>query len=273
MKKLFIFVTLISCVLCLSSCGNRQNKNTDSTTKSEQTSLKEQYLQEDFKIKMDSLASEVACLGALPILTKSRNGEFKLTEKEQMVKPDYLLSPERANEAVTLSQKYRILVMYVIDMNVAGVYNMPVESYSNVVNKLVVDINDPILSEIKKSESKRPYGEYIDEIYKQEVVNGTANYLWEMLAAGMIETLYVMSQNIDLFMTCFTDETASELSYRMVLVLSALDELVPYCAGLEKVQAALIPLKIINAIDMKQLRQQIFDAKEIIGASRSQMLL
>ena len=64
----------------------------------------------------DSLASELGKLKQLPVVMK--DGAISLTDAEKQVKPDYLLDLTAADEAMTLSEKYRVLSAIEVDKEV-----------------------------------------------------------------------------------------------------------------------------------------------------------
>lgn len=273
-KSLFI-VALFS-MLLIASCGNNTGKKKqakEETTKS--VTVEEQYITEDLRIKLDSLVSELGHLGAIPIFSKAADGTFSLSDKEKKVKPNYLLPLSKANTVISLNQKYRAVMMYRIDMAVAGMYDMPVGDYKQTIAKLVVEINDPAFKvDINQNLKTDPdaFKKFITDVYDAEKENGTINFFWDAAVAGIIEQLYVATKNIDKFILCFDDETASEVTYRFILVHDGIESLVPYHPELEHLQVILEPLRVINAINVKQLRAQLEDLKDEISVAREKLL-
>lgn len=80
---------------------------------------------------------------------------------------------------------------------------------------------------------------------------------FETLGAGVLESLYITSLMFLRYITYFNDQTASEVVYRLLLVVDGIESLIPYHPELESIRGILEPLKVINAINVKQLEEQI----------------
>ena len=158
------------------------------------------------------------------------------------------------------------------DMTVANLYGMPVDSYKQAIAKLLVDINNPAFTVGTDGQSQEALESRIEKFYNESVKTGTVNLFWEAIVAGTVEQLYIITQNINKFMPCFTDETASEVSYRFILVHEGIKSLIPYHPELEQLQTILKPLEVINAINVAQLRDQLLELKGAIGNAREQLL-
>lgn len=271
MKKLSFLLVAISIVL-FSACGNNQGKK--KTAKETKTvSVEEQYISADLKIKLDSLVSSLNSLGMIPIFENATNGKIQLTAKEKKIKPDYLLPVSKAKDAVTLSQKYRAIMMYRIDKAIAEMYEMPTEDYTQTIAKLIVNINNPVFTQDFAAKAKSNELEGLaTKIYNQELQNGTVNLFWEACVAGMIEQLYVLTKNIDKFIVCFDDKSASDISYRFILVHEGIVSLIPYHPEMKSLNEALEPLYVINAINVTQLRDQLMELKGEIEVIRNGLL-
>lgn len=267
MKKITLLLAAATMVL-VCACGNNQNKKKKSESK--ETTVEEQYLRADLKIKMDSLVKEMSQLST-PGTIDIQNGKLTLSDKEKKRKPDYLLPVSKADEAVTLNEKYRALAMLSVDMNIAKLYDMPVDDYKQAIAKLLVDINNPALN-VTEGQSDETPGVKIQRLYEESVKNETINLFWEAIVAGTVEQLFIITNNIDKFMPCFDDNSASEVTYRFVLVHEAITSLIPYHPELEQLQTILKPLEVINATTVAQLRDQLLELKGAIDAARNQLL-
>lgn len=267
MKKITLLLAAAMMVLAC-ACGNNQNKKKKSESK--ETTVEEQYLREDLKIKMDSLVKEMTQLST-PGTVDIQNGKLTLTDNEKKNKPNYLLPASKADEAVTLNEKYRALAMLSADMNIAKLYGMPLDEYKQAIAKLLVDINNPALN-VTEGQSDETPSVRIQRLYDESVKNETVNLFWEAIVAGTIEQLFIITNNIDKFMPCFTDQTAAEVTYRFVLVHEGIKSLIPYHPELEQLQVILQPLEVINATTVAQLRDQLLELKGAIETSRNQLL-
>ena len=267
MKKITLLLAAAMMVLAC-ACGNNQGNKKKSETKA---NVEEQYIKADLKIKLDSLVKEMGKLST-PVIVDIQNGKLTLTDKEKRNKPAYLLPATKADEAVTLNEKYRAVSMLSCDMTVANLYGMPVDSYKQAIAKLLVDINNPAFTVGTDGQSQEALESRIEKFYNESVKTGTVNLFWEAIVAGTVEQLYIITQNINKFMPCFTDETASEVSYRFILVHEGIKSLIPYHPELEQLQTILKPLEVINAINVAQLRDQLLELKGAIGNAREQLL-
>ena len=90
MKIYFILLITFS-VISLTSCNSCQNNKKVEDTKAN-TSIEEQYLSADLKIKIDSLVAEFSRMNAIPVFLDAQSGKLTVTAKEKKVKPTYLLS-------------------------------------------------------------------------------------------------------------------------------------------------------------------------------------
>lgn len=266
MKKITLLLAAAMMVL-VCACGNNQGNKKKSETK---TNVEEQYIKADLKIKLDSLVKEMGRLST-PVMVDIQNGELTLTDKEKKNKPAYLLPASKADEAVTLNEKYRVFSMLSCDMKVAELYGMPVDSYKQALAKLMTEINSPVFAKAE-SQSGEPLESRIESFYNEAVNSGTLNLFWEATVAGTVEQIFILTQNIDKFLPCFDDKAASEISYRFILVHEGIKSLIPYHPELEQLQTILKPLEVINATNTAELRDQLLELKGAIENARGQLL-
>ena len=102
--------------------------------------------------------------------------------------------------------------------------------------------------------------------------NGRINYFWQIAAAAMIEQLYVINQNADKFLSVFNDEAADKVTYRIILILDAVNRLSQYDPDIQPVAEALAPLDVLNATSVAQLKTQLNEAKDKIAAARKALV-
>ena len=261
MKKLFISLAAIA---LLASCGNKQKANTEVV---EEKSFEQEQIEANIKLQVDSLAAEFSKMGEIPFMKSLREGTIALTEEEMQVKPEYLLSPDSIDELVTLSQKYRAVAMLNADKMIAKAYGMSVDGYEAAVKKLIVDIDDPAFKVFTDDVDTLGHEELIKKFYQAEDEAGRINFFWETTSAYLVEELYILSQDPNnKFIQCFTDENASNITYRIVLFLDALGRLKEYAPELNELYDALTPLNKLNAIDVAQLKEQLTEMnEELVG--------
>jgi hypothetical protein len=102
--------------------------------------------------------------------------------------------------------------------------------------------------------------------------NGRLNYFWQLAASSLVEQLYLANQNSDKYLSTFTDEAAASTTFRIVLILDALNRLSQYDPEIKPVAEALAPLEVLNATSVSELKAQIAEAKDKINAAREALI-
>ncbi|HHV03872.1 MAG: hypothetical protein WCQ69_06865 [Bacteroidales bacterium] len=273
MKKIFIVLLLIP-ALMISACGNKASKKKDIGTKAE-INQQEQYLTEDLIIKIDSLIAGFQKLGVMPHMKAIREGTLVLTEREKRVKPTFLTPLTKVNDLVTLNQKSRALAIYAVDREIAVLYDMPVEEYDRVLAQLMVETDNVALmegTEIKVEVNTLDLDSWIVTMGSEQLEKEQVHLFFETMASGILEALYITSLEIPRYIKYFNDETASDVSYRFLLVVEGIESLMPYHPELESISGILDPLKVINAINVKQLEEQLNTLAGEIATARNKLL-
>ena len=264
MKKLS-FLAIAFVAIAFAACGGQKSGQTEEAADSLK-SFEQQQIEASIKMHLDSIAAEFGKMKQLPFV---QDGVLSLTKEEKQVKPDYLFDAAIADEATTLAEKYRILSALAVDKKIAELYEMPTEDYEKAINKLAADINDP---SFKALEDTNTIFETTTTLYDEMEKNGRINYFWQLAAAALVEQLYDANQNVDKFITAFDDEAAANVSFRIVLILDAINRLSEYDADIEPVAKALAPLDVLNATTVSELKTQIAEAKEQIESARKALV-
>ncbi|MBO4819906.1 MAG: hypothetical protein J5548_00360 [Prevotella sp.] len=264
MKKLtllaiaFVAFALVAC---------KGSKDPKAEEKTEPKSFEQEQVEAKIKQEVDSIAALVGKLKQFPFVQEGT--KFELTKEEKQVQPDYLLDAAVAEQAQTLAEKYRILSALSVDKKIAALYDMPVDAYDKAIAKLSADIDDPSFKVIDQANS---LFETTDTLYKTMEQNGRINQFWQLASAGLVEQLFVMNKNAEKFLTVFDDQAASDVTYRIVLVLDALDRLTQYDPEVKPVAEALVPLKELNATSVKEFKDQLAKASDKIDAARKALI-
>ena len=266
MKKLSILSIAFAAIM-FAACGGKKSAQTEEAADSVK-SFEQQQIEASIKMHMDSIASELGKLKSLPFLNEGKDG-ITLTKEEKQVKPDYLLAASVADEATTLTEKYRIMSALSVDKKIAALYEMPVEDYDKAINKLAADINDP---SFKAIEDTNTIFETTTTLYDEMEKNGRINYFWQLAAAALVEQLYVINQNADKFLTAFNDDAAANVTFRIVLVLDAVNRLAQYDPDIEPVAQAIAPLDALNATTVAEMKEQMAKMKDQINAARKTLM-
>ncbi len=269
MKKIALLLIAAAMVI-VPSCKNNQNAAEE---ENQEMSLQEQYLTEDLKIQIQGLSESLQNLKHFPginIFKEDSVTRFELTPKQKMLKPDFLLAPEVADNLVDLTQKYRAVGMLSVDYTTAQLYDMPIDAYKNALAKLSTDINDPAFKALGEEGETNQID--VMAFYDAEVESGRANFFWEIMAASAVEQVYIMTQKMDLFVPAFDDKTASDVTYRFILVQEGIKALIPYHPEMESLNQVLEPLYVLNAINVEQLMSQLVELKSEIESVRTKLL-
>ena len=266
MKKLSVLAIAFAAI-AFAACGGKKSAQAVEDADSLK-SFEQQQIEASIKMHMDSIASELGKLKTLPFLQEGKDG-ISLTKQEKQVKPDYLLPASVADEATTLTEKYRIMSALSVDKKIAALYEMPTEDYEKAVTKLASDINDP---SFKAIEDANTIFETTTTLYDEMEKNGRINYFWQLASAALVEQLYIINQNSDKFLSNFNDEAAANVTFRIVLILDAVNRLAQYDPDIEPVAQAIAPLDALNATTVAEMKEQLVKTKEQINAARKALI-
>ena len=264
MKK---FSILAFAAIIFAACGGNKSAN-NAEEADTLKSFEQEQIEASIKMHFDSIAAEFSKIDQPKFVKDSKNG-ITLTKEEKQVKPTYLLDAAVADEATTLADKYRVLSALSVDKRIANLYEMPVEDYDKAITKLAADIDDPSFKEI---EDKGSLFETSSALYNAMDKNGRINYFWQIASAALVEQLYVVSQNQDKFLNTFTDETAANVTFRIILILDATNRLAQYDPEIAPIASAMTPLEHLNATTVDELKVQMNEMKAEIEAARKALI-
>ena len=88
------------------------------------------------------------------------------------------------------------------------------------------------------------------------------------LAADINDPSFKVLENSDKFLAAFDDDAAANTTFRVVLILDALNRLSEYDPDIKPVAEALATLDTLNATTVTELKAQLAEAKEQIEAAR-----
>jgi len=266
MKKFSIFAIAIAAAV-FAACGGNKSAKSEAETDSLK-SFEQQQIEASIKMHLDSIGAEIGKLEQPKFLNEGEDG-ITLTKEEKQVKPDYLFAPTVADNATTLPEKYRAMSALAIDKKVAKLYEMPTEDYDKAIGKLTAEINDP---SFKVLENEANTYETTSALYDAMEKNGRINYFWQMAAATLVEQLYVANQNADKFLSVLNDEAAANLTFRVVLILDAINRLAQYDPDMMPVVNALAPLEVINSTTVDELKKELAEVKDKVAEARAALV-
>ena len=79
-------------------------------------------------------------------------------------------------------------------------------------------------------------------------------------------------ENADKFLSTFDDEAASNVTFRIVLILDAVNRLAQYDPDIEPVAQAIAPLDALNATTVAEMKEQMAKMKDQIIAARKALV-
>ena len=264
MKKLTI---LALAAIVFAACGGNKSANNEAEADSLK-SFEQEQIEASIKMHFDSIAAEFSKMEQPGFVKETKDG-IALTKEEKQVKPTYLLNAGVADEATTLAEKYRVLSALNVDKRIANLYEMPVEDYDKAITKLAADIDDPSFKDI---EDKGTLFETSSALYDAMNENGRINYFWQIASAALVEQLYIVTQNQDKFLSTFTDETAANVTFRIILILDATNRLGQYDPEIAPIASAMTPLEHLNATSVDELKAQLDDMQDEIEAARKALI-
>ena len=264
MKKLSI---LAFAAIIFAACGGNKSAN-NAEEADTLKSFEQEQIEASIKMHFDSIAAEFSKIDQPKFVKDTKDG-ITLTKEEKQVKPTYLLNAAVADEATTLAEKYRILSALSVDKSIAKLYEMPTEDYEAAITKLAADIDDPSFKALDDTSTIYETGQ---KLYDAMNENGRINYFWQLVASSLVEEIYVISQNTEKFITAFDDDSAANVTFRIVLLSDAVARLANYDPEFEPVANAVEALSPLNAISVDQLKAQLEEAKEKIAEARANLL-
>lgn len=194
-RTLFLVAMAAICSLITISCKNT-NQNDNQMSANEVEAQKIEYGEEIMAV-IDSLSNSWISISAeskIPL-------NLVLTEKEKMLKPDFLFDPKAIDTLVSREQKVCALAMLIIDRTLLLAYDMPVEETDEAISKLFVDVNFPITVEDLKNKDDDAVSKCVAKTYNHFKESGELATFWLFNAQGINEIEYIIAQNPDLYLS------------------------------------------------------------------------
>lgn len=255
---MFAALTMVSC---------KNNKKSQEPTQ-EEIQAQKVALADSVLAEIDAITNEYL----LAVDNSAAFSNFKLTEEEKMVKPDYLLDPSVANTLVTKSQKVNALAMYLVDMQLRKAYDMPLDETKEAVSKLAADINHPFDEKVA-SDIEIPVSEKIRKEYEESKKNGDLAYFWQFQNAVVCEVSYLMAQNPELFLSKTTEEQWQAFRNRIKFKYAALSKLAQYdeeIAMIHQLNESNFPYS--SREEMREVNKTKESAKQYRGANKDKIV-
>jgi len=137
--------------------------------------------------------------------------------------------------------------MYIIDLSVKTIYDMPCDEIKETITKLSAEVNYPI--ELDLLNSAVPASDKIIKTYEVCRERGELAYFWQFHYAVLTEISYILVQNPNLFFSKFTDEQLEAYGVRGHKVYDAIDELAQYDEEMEMLRVIRDKHRITSSMD------------------------
>lgn len=220
MRKNYIFIAAaMAAAITIGACKNNNKKAQESALEDIQAQKQE---------VADSILAQIDTLAALVSDAASKSFKFsnlELSEKEKMIKPDYLLDPSVAGTFVTRLQKINALAYYTVEYGVRLIYDMPVGEADEAIATLASEIGYPIDTELLRSDI--PVSEMIRREYKLCKEYGDIETFWKFLCALIFHTDYIIASNPELYIPKITEEGLQQFNLELEYVNNAATSLAP----------------------------------------------
>jgi len=217
-RTLTLFACVAMCCAMMVSCKNA--KTAEPTP--EEIQAQKVALADTVLAQIDEIAERFFDASGKTFRLRS----LELTDAEKLMKPDYLLDPSVAATLVTKSQKTNALAIYVTEIGVRMMYDMPLDEVNEVIAKLAAELNYPL--DIAYSASDAPLSEKIKTNYEVFKENENLAFFWQSHYAIIAEIAYLFAQNPELYFSKITEEQWQNYRKRIGALDEALAKLAPY---------------------------------------------
>lgn len=249
-------IALLACVCfataAVSSCTNKTkpSDNAEETKELEATVVNQ----------LDSLALCLSNIYENSMMSNLLNSDsIAITDEQRKIKPEYLLKESDITQLVNLSQKYRAYAIAMTDREIRKLYQLHGDaSYTAAIDRLQMEINDDALNKMKGEGSEVLFdAETYRTFYNEMKEAGRLDYFYDATTAIAVETIYLLSNNIDLYNVRLDDSTAAAISQHLQTIYQAISLLAKHRPNLHNVALSMKPLEGINSNTAAELKQQL----------------
>lgn len=253
MKQIgLLFVILAAFLLTVTSCGNRNAGNNSDETSSASVEAQKCAIADSILVLFDSYAKEY---GDIP--QSEMAVDFKLSDKEKLVKPTYLLDPEIASTMVTKQQKINALAILLVETQVRKAYDLPTDKSSEAIIKLSTELNTPIDLEDAMN-FDIPASEKARTIYQTCKERGDLSYFWRFNFALVTEMEYIIANNPDIFFKNVSEENLAFYAERNKSLSAGIRQLAKYDSEMNQLNEFIMSNMVAHnlAVDNQMFRNK-----------------
>lgn len=245
MKNIKYFSLAIACSALLISCGNKKPTFDDIVVKDAELAIST----EDMSV-LDSIADELRQTEDKTLTASITTGLYNLNDIQKREKPDNLMPLSTVNKAKNNIDKVRMLAVLVAERNISRAFDLPYESYNELITKVSTDLNFPIytkaLSEISVEEAIEKEKETVAKQYQAMKKNGTEELFWAYKQTQQIEIFYLLSTQPDILLKLLNEETIDINCKRSIRLLQAQEIMGKYFEDINNVNKLQFAAKELN---------------------------
>jgi len=269
-NRILLLFAACFCILATVSCKN-QKKGTVQYESLEFIDSTKVVLSVETLSLLDSLCSETVYNLSDSTLLINLN----LSEKEKMIKPDFLFNPEDANAYVTRAQKERALAMLFVDMLVRRNYQMPVDHSIKVMKEFMFDLDIP-LDDDSLIDSTITIRDRVLSLYSVFQEKGDISHFWRLLFSAQIEAMYISSTSPDLYLRNVDPEFFSLLMSRIQTIADAMAILYKYDSETREIVDAVydgeVEFKFTSFTTVDQYKNYLISKRPILEKRRAELM-
>ena len=191
MRNIKLLSFAIASAALLISCGNKKPSFDDVVVKDAELAISNEDMS-----SLDSIADEIKNTEEKNLSTGLSIGAFALNDLQKKEKPDYLMALSTVSKATNDIEKIRMLSVLVAERSIARAFEMPYESYNELINKLSSDLEFPTfnrgLSDMSTADAIAKERETITKQYQSMKKNGTEEHFWAYYQTAQVEFFYLL---------------------------------------------------------------------------------
>jgi len=222
-----IVILLAVSLFAVASCGNRNSGKTTAESAKASAESQKRVIVDSILAVFDAYAKEYGDIPQSEMVI-----DFKLTEKEKLVKPTYLLDPDIARTMVTKQQKINTLAILIVETAVRKAYDMPTDKSTEAIVKLSAELNHPIDSDDAVN-FDIPSSDKAKILYQSCRERGELSYFWRFNFALVTAVEYVIANNPDTFFNNVSEERLNAFAERDRALSAGIRQLAQYYAEMQ----------------------------------------
>ena len=223
MKKSVSFALVILAIAFVSCRNERNQKNIEESSVTEAVDSMKTELGDEVLVMIDSLAK--GCADDTYNIDIPASIASNLSERQKLVKPDYLTDASAAEEMVTLNQKINMLGILIAERPIRAAYDLPLGEVDETIAKLLAEVRHPVNSAGYEGLSA---SECFERTYASCKQKGMVSYFWKLNGALCSSCMFLISKNTGMFFENIGEEQWKAVVERVRSIQKAVEILAEY---------------------------------------------